>query len=65
MGLGEFGELGRRWGFEWVGELRERERDVRMTERERGTDWAMGLGEINDGAWGGSTEHINDEEVGQ
>ena len=44
---------------------RERERDVRMTERERGTDWAMGLGEISNGAWGGSAKHVNDEEVGQ
>ena len=42
MGFGEIGELGRRWGLGWVDELRERE--VRVIERERGTDWAMGLG---------------------
>ena len=40
--MGWVGELGRRWGLGWVGKLRERE--VRVTERERGTDWEMGLG---------------------
>ena len=35
-----------------------------MTERERGTSWAMGLGEIGDGAWGGSEEPIGDEGAG-
>ena len=33
MGLGEIGELHRRWSLGWVGELRERE--VRVIERER------------------------------
>ena len=42
MGLGEIDELGRRCGFGWVDKLRERE--VRVIERKRGTDWAMGLG---------------------
>ena len=36
----------------WVGDV-ERER-----ERERGTDWAMGLGEIGDGTWGGSASWV-------
>ena len=40
MGLGEIGELGRRWSLGWVGELRERE--VRVTEREREREAQIG-----------------------
>ena len=65
MGLGEIGELGRRWSLGWVSELREREVRVTERERERGTDWVMGLGEIGDRAWGGSAEPIGDEGVGR
>ena len=63
MRLGEIGELGRRWSLGWVDELRERE--VRVTERERGTKWVMGLGEIGDRAWGGSAKPIGDKGVGR
>ena len=38
---------------------------MKVTERLLGTNWAMGLGEIDDGAWGGSAELISDEGVGR
>ena len=59
-GLGRLGPVTLRPAEAWVGD--EGEREVRVTERKRGTDWAMGL---RVGRQAGLAKQIGDEGAGR